>query len=74
MSENKEEIEVGNKVRFKKEYRKIAENLGSTGIFTVESVEKGIESDGVKFEEDKEPKVTINIDWLESIKEEKIRR
>jgi hypothetical protein len=62
-------IKEGSKVIFKKEYRKIAEKIGLTGLLTVESVDS---DDGVKFKEDKNPIVTISSDWLELVEKEKI--
>jgi hypothetical protein len=61
-------IKIGSKVIFKKEYRKIAEKLGLTRVFTVKSIDS---DDGVKFKEDKNPIVTISSDWLELVEEEK---
>ena len=66
MSENK--IEKDDEVRFKNEYRKKGEEIGLIGILTVESIDN---DNGVKFQEDKKPIVTIDIDWLELVKEEK---
>ena len=65
---SEEKIKIGSKIRFKEEYRKIAEKIGLTGILTVESIDS---DNGVKFKEDKKPEVTIDIDWLELVEEEK---
>ncbi len=62
------EIEKGSKVKFKNKYKKIARNLGLTGVLTIESIDS---DNGVKFKEDKKPEVTIDIDWLELVEEEK---
>ena len=52
-------IRIGSRVKFKKKYKKKAEEIGLTGILTVESIEKGTDSDWVKFKEDKNPIVII---------------
>ena len=61
-------IRIGSRVKFKNEYRKIAEKLGLKRILTV----KSIDSDGgVKFIKDKKPEVTIAPDWLQLLKKQK---
>ena len=75
MKEEKTKMEVGNKVRFRKEYERLPFALGLSitvfsgdEVFTIEAIDK--ENGGIVLKEDiEQPKRTMAPEWLEPVRE-----